>query len=165
MLDETIIASMIPEPTSANAWLAPHAELLLRCYRHWTGRDLIDRGLSPADAARALYEADFVVLSHDTATDPCFNYANLTAQRLFERSWSDFIGLPSRLSAEPLAREERARLLEQVVCQGYTDGYSGVRVSASGRRFLVRQATVWNLIDPEGLPCGQAASFAEWQWI
>jgi hypothetical protein len=38
-------------------------------------------------------------------------------------------------------------------------------VSASGRRFLVRQATVWNLIDPEGLPCGQAASFAEWQWI
>jgi len=156
---------MSPEPAATNAWLAPHAELLLRCYRHWTGRDLIDRGLSPADAARALYEADFVVLSHDTATDPCFNYANLTAQRLFERSWSDFIGLPSRLSAEPLAREERARLLEQVVCQGYTDGYSGVRVSASGRRFLVRQATVWNLIDPEGLPCGQAASFAEWQWI
>jgi hypothetical protein len=156
---------MRPEPAPANAWLATHAELLLRSYRHWTGRDLIDPALGTVEAARALYEADFVVLSHDTAADPRFDYANLAAQRLFERSWPEIVGLPSRLSAEPLAREARARLLQQVARQGYTDGYSGVRVSASGRRFLVRQATVWNLIDQDGTPCGQAATFCDWQML
>ncbi len=75
------------------------------------------------------------------------------------------MGLPSRYSAEPLAREERARLLAQVARQGYTDDYAGVRVSASGRRFLVRRATVWNLIAPDGALCGQAATFAEWQML
>jgi hypothetical protein len=152
-------------PCPDNDWLAPHAALLLRSYRHWTGRDLIDPRLTGAEAARALYEADFVVLSHDTAADPCFNYANLAAQRLFERPWAEIVGLPSRYSAEPLARDERARLLEQVARQGYTDGYSGVRVSASGRRFLVRQATVWNLIALVGAPSGQAATFSDWQML
>lgn len=154
-----------PEPCAANAWLSSHAERLLDAYRHWTGRSLIEPGADPVGTARALYEADFVVLSHDTAPDPRFDYANLAAQRLFERTWSEIIGLPSRFSAEPLARDERARLLEQVARQGYTDSYSGVRVSASGRRFLVRQATVWNLIAPDGTPCGQAAAFSDWQWL
>lgn len=157
--------TMPPEPSAANDWCVRHAELLIRSYRHWTGRDLIDCRLTSTEAARALYHAPFVVLSHDTAADPCFNYANLAAQRLFERPWAGIVGLPSRLSAEPQARDERARLLEQVARQGYTDGYSGVRISASGRRFLVRQATVWNLIDPDGKVCGQAACFAEWQWL
>lgn len=156
---------MSPEPAIDNDWLAQHADLLLRSYRHWTGRDLVDAGLDRVAAARALYHAPFVVLSHDTAADPLFTYANLSAQRLFERAWREIVGLPSRFSAEPLAREERARLLEQVARQGYTDKYSGVRVSASGRRFLVRQATVWNLIAPDGTPCGQAATFSDWQWL
>lgn len=156
---------MIPEPAPANAWLVDHAELLIRSYRHWTGRDLIDPGLGRVEAAHALYEADFVVLSHDTASDPCFNYANLAAQRLFERAWPEIVGLPSRYSAEPLARDERARLLERVARQGYTDSYSGVRVSASGRRFLVRQATIWNLTAPDGTARGQAAAFSDWQLL
>lgn len=156
------MAGMNPEPAPANAWLANQAELLWSSYRHWTGRDLIDAGLGRVEAARALYHAPFVVLAHDTTADPVFTYANLTAQRLFERPWHSLIGLPSRYSAEPMARAERARLLDQVASQGYTDGYCGVRVSASGRRFAVRQATVWNLIDPHGRLCGQAASFAEW---
>lgn len=154
-----------PEPCAANDWLSSHAERLLSAYRHWTGRSLIGPGADPVETARALYEADFVVLSHDTAPDPRFDYANLAAQRLFERAWPEMVGLPSRFSAEPLARGERERLLEMVARQGYTDSYSGVRVSASGRRFLVRQATVWNLIAPDGTPYGQAAAFSDWQWL
>ncbi len=74
---------MNPEPCAANQHLREHATLLLRCYRHWTRRDLLDPALSPEEAARALYHAPCVVLSHDTAPDPRFNYANLTAQQLF----------------------------------------------------------------------------------
>jgi hypothetical protein len=150
-------------PCEANAFLAQHAALLIRSYRHWTSRDLVDPALSDVDAARALYEAPFVVLSHDAAVDPCFTYANRTAQRLFEMSWEQIFGLPSRYSAEPLAREERERLLTQVAMRGYTDDYSGVRISKTGKRFLIRRAAVWNLGDESGKACGQAACFGEWE--
>jgi PAS domain-containing protein len=120
-------------------------------------------GESPATAARRLYDAPFVVLAHDTAPDPRFTYANRAAQRLFEMPWSELVGLPSRLSAEAPAREERQRLLERVAATGYIDDYSGVRLAKSGRRFRILRATVWNLHDPDGRPLGQAATFADWE--
>ena len=150
-------------PSEANNFLADHAALLIRSYRYWTGRDLVDPALSFVESARALYEAPFIVLSHDTATDPHFTYANLAAQRLFEMPWEEIVGMPSRFSAEPLAREERERLLARVAEQGYTDDYSGVRISRSGCRFLIRRATVWNLLDEAGTLRGQAATFDKWQ--
>jgi hypothetical protein len=112
--------------------------------------------------AEALYQAPFVVLSHGIEPDPIFNYANLTAQRLFEMTWAQMTSMPSRLSAEPVSREERARLLAAVSERGFIDDYCGVRVSSSGRRFLIEQATVWTLTDAQGRPAGQAATFANW---
>lgn len=151
-----------PEPSFDNTYMQDHAALLLRCYRHWTRRDLIDPALSPSEAARALYLAPFVLLSHDTHADPRFNYANQTAQGLFELPWTEIVGMPSRYSAEPLAREAREQILARVAAAGYIDDYSGVRIAHSGKRFLVRHATVWNLFDEHGLSFGQAACFSEW---
>lgn len=148
---------MLPEPSSTNHFHPNHAALLIRSYRHWTGRDLLP---PTPDPARALYEAPFVVLSHDTSPDPRFTYANLSAQRLFEMPWEKIVGLPSRYSAEAPAREERERLLAQVAAHGFIDDYAGARVTASGKRFQVSNATVWNLIDAAGQVVGQAASFA-----
>ena len=145
----------MPEPAEANAYWPAHAALLLDSYRHWTGRDFISSGVP----ARALYHAPFVVLSHDAAADPRFTYANLAAQKCFEMPWSEIVGLPSRLSAEPLAQAERERLLARVAEQGYVDDYSGVRITRSGRRFMVRDAMVWNLVDRSGELMGQAAWF------
>lgn len=59
-------------------------------------------------------DAPFAVLAHDGGSDPCFIYANRTAQTCFGYSWSELIGLPSRLSAEAPERAERQRLLEAV---------------------------------------------------
>jgi hypothetical protein len=48
-----------------------------------------------------LYEdAPYAVLAHNTDPDPRFIYANKTAQRCFEYSWSELTSMPSRLSAE-----------------------------------------------------------------
>jgi len=152
-----------PAPCAENGFLAEHAALLIRAYRHWTGRDLVDSALSEAEAARALYRAPFVVLSHDTAADPCFTYANEAAQRLFEMPWQDIVGMPSRYSAEPPARAERETLLAQVAAHGYIANYCGVRIARSGRRFRVRNALVWNLLDAAGGHRGQAACFREWE--
>jgi hypothetical protein len=74
----------------------------------------------------------FGLLEHDTSPDPLFVYANLTAQERFERSWDEFVGLPSRLSAGELAREERRVFLDQVRLRGYADDYRGVRIAKSG---------------------------------
>jgi hypothetical protein len=64
---------MIPEPALENDYLLPLACLLIRSYRLWTGRALLDAGLSLCEAAHTLYHAPFIVLSHDSTPDPLFN--------------------------------------------------------------------------------------------
>ena len=148
---------------NADPWLARHVGLLRASYRHLTGRDLIPAAIPAERAAAYLDEAVFGLVSHDTAADPVFNYGNRTALQLFERSLQDFIRLPSRLSAEPVLHAERSRLLAQVKQHGYIDDYSGIRVSSSGRRFYIENATVWNLLDEEGRHYGQAALIRAWR--
>ena len=53
-------------------------------------------------------------------------------------------------------------MLAQAAARGFIDDYRGVRISAKGRRFLVRQALVWNVVDEAGRRRGQAATFSEW---
>ena len=73
--------------------------------------------------------------------------------------------MPSRLSAEPDLRSERAALMARVTRDGFIDDYSGVRVSATGRRFRIQKATVWNLDDDAGTRHGQAAAFSDWAFL
>ena len=139
-----------------------HAALLISSYKHWTGKELINVQTSEAETHKALYQAPFALASHDTAEDPMFNYGNLCAQKLFEMDWNTLLSHPSRHSAEPINRAERARLLERVTNQGYIDDYKGVRISSSGRRFRIEEAFIWNLIDAQGLYRGQAAALYKW---
>jgi hypothetical protein len=154
----------IPEPAADNRCLVEHLQLLRDSLRRWTGRDLVAGDASPAEAARQVFEAPFVVLSHSADPDPVLTYGNRTALALFELTWDELTRMPSRLTAEAPDREERARLLAQVGARGYIDDYSGVRVSRTGRRFRIERATVWNLVDHAGRHCGQAATFAEWRY-
>lgn len=142
-----------------------HVECLIRSLRHWTGRDLAPGLSEPLEQARHLFHAPFVLVSHGTEADPILNYGNAAALTLWDISWDEFTRMPSRLTAEAPNREERARLLERVTRDGFIADYSGVRIGKTGRRFRIDQATVWNLITPDGLPCGQAAMFAEWTFL
>jgi hypothetical protein len=154
---------MMQEPCAANAYQAAHAAVLLASYRRLTGRELLPVSLTLPEAARELYFAPFVVLSHDGGSDPVFTYANLTAQILYARPWREVVGMPSRYSAEPPLREARQRLLESVSRQGFIDDYRGVRVSGAGDRFEIEGVTVWNLAGPDGIVSGQAATFTHWR--
>jgi hypothetical protein len=138
------------------------SQLLLDSYRHWTGKDLIDRTPNARQQARILFEASYVVVSHGVEPDPILNYGNQTALDLWELSWGQFIKTPSRLTAEADDRVERERMLTRAKAKGYYDGYRGVRISSTGRRFLVERALIWNVIDPAGRPIGQAATFSQW---
>jgi len=156
----------LPKPSEENGFLYLHVALLRGSFRHWAGRDLVNPRMDDRDAARFLFQAPFAMVSHDTAKDPLFNYANRTALNLFAMSWGEFTTLPSRLSAEPVKQEERERLLNEVSQRGFIEGYSGVRIGRHGRRFLIEDAVVWNLVDPVGGPCqGQAAMFKRWRML
>ena len=154
-----------PRPAESNGFLVEHCTLIRHSYRHWLGRDLVSPELTDGEAARVLFDAPFALLTHDTRADPVFNYANATALELFGMTWEQMCGCPSRLSAEAMIQSERERLLTDARERGYSEGYRGIRISRDGRRFEIREAVVWNLIDAEGLPRGQAACFGHWTWL
>lgn len=142
--------------------LARHTAILRNSYRRWTGKALLPSGLADEAAVQWLANAPFAVVSHDTQADPIFNYANRTALQLFGMTWAEFTSLPSRLSAGPVDQEARERLLKQVSRDGYIDDYSGIRIGSDGRRFMIRHATVWNLVDERNRYYGQAAMIPDW---
>lgn len=150
-------------PSPANDYQAAHAELLITSYRTLLGKDLIDLG--GAAIGRRLYHAPEVILAHEATSDPVFFYGNLAAQHLFAMDWSTLVHLPSRFSAEPLAREERQQLLDRVARHGFIDDYAGVRIARTGQRFRIEGATVWNLLGAQAQVVGQAAAFSRWQTL
>jgi PAS domain-containing protein len=132
-------------------------QLLADSYAKLLGHPLVPQAMPAVEASEWLYEsAPFAVLAHNTDPDPLFIYGNKAAQRRFEYSWDEITRLPSRLSAEALNREERQQFLARVQRFGYEAGYKGVRITKSGRRFMIEEATLWQLLDANGKLHGQA---------
>jgi hypothetical protein len=138
---------------------------VLGSFRHWTGADLMERTGPPDQQAQQVYEASFILVSHDNQDDPILNYGNRAALLLWEMTWQDFCRTPSRLTAESAGQLERARMLANAKTRGYVADYQGVRISHTGRRFFIEQACVWNVLDAELKKIGQAASFSRWRWL
>ena len=159
------LTRVLDKPCEQNQYLGEHASCLLRSFSYWTGRSLVEPAAPMVEQARRLFFAPFVVLSHNTAPDPVLNYANQESLTLFELTWEELVALPSRKTAEPSEQAQRERLLATVSRQGYIDDYQGVRITKSGRRFLIERATVWNLLDQKGDYYGQAATFDHWRFL
>lgn len=155
---------MLPDDVR-HRFMVTWSQLLLDSFRHWTGRDLLIRTGTPDAQAQALFAAPLVVVSHGAEADPLLNYGNQQALDLWELSWAQLTSTPSRLTAEPMNRDERARMLAVAEKQGYYSGYRGIRISSTGKRFLVEDATVWNVVDGQGIRVGQAATFARWTMV
>ncbi len=158
-----------PGSLSQDIWRIPAviqwAQTLLNAYATLLHRELISREGSPLEQSQRLFHSPFVVASHGTEEDPILNYGNQTALDLWEMTWKQFTETPSRLTAEPMNREERARMLHQATTRGVITDYHGVRISRTGRRFMVNNATVWNILTPDGKRLGQAATFSDWTFL
>ncbi|MCU6712898.1 MEKHLA domain-containing protein [Paenibacillus sp. J5C_2022] len=144
--------------------LENHAKLLMDSYRHWTGKSLIplESGRSPLEQ---LERSELVVLSHGIEDDPILNYGNAKTLQLWELDWETLTRTPSRLTAESMGQDERAAFMARVTRDGYVDNYTGVRISSTGRRFYIKRVTVWNVVDSEGIYRGQAAVFADYEYV
>ena len=153
---------VVPIPVWKQESIVRWSQLLLHSFHRWTGRELLVRQGTAVDQSSVLFAAPTVVVSHGTESDPILNYGNQAALDLWEMTWEQLTCTPSRQTAEPANRDERARMLRIAEEQGYFDGYRGVRISATGRRFLVEDAIVWNVVDERGTYIGQAATFSRW---
>lgn len=131
------------------------------CFNTYSG-EVMPVKASAASQIENLYHAPFAIVSHGIETDPVFNFANQFALDLFEFNFEEFIQLPSRMSAEAVERQEREKLLDEVSRNNIIRNYRGVRISATGKRFMIEQAIVWNLFDRHGNKHGQAAMFKNW---
>ncbi len=129
------------------AHFVEHTQVLLDSFRRWLGRELIPREGSVEQQAWTLFRAPFVVISHTADADPILNYGNQSALTLWETDLLALLQTPSRLTAEPVHRSERARLLARTARDGFVDDYRGIRISRTGRRFEIEKAIVWNLCD------------------
>ncbi|HET7834142.1 MAG TPA: MEKHLA domain-containing protein [Gallionella sp.] len=144
--------------TGVRAWDAGISTLSLTLSPQGQGDD----GRSH-ELRRAVWRAPRAIVAHGTEEEPIFFYGNRLALQLFEMNFDQFVRLPSYLSAEPAAQESRERALKMVAQQGFVDGYSGVRISSTGKRFRILNTTIWNLTDTAGGFHGQAATFTDWQ--
>lgn len=154
----------MPNSLPCNALTDERLRLIVDSYQRLTGKVLLplplQGGGNSFSLREALWNVPFAIVAHGTEADPIFFYGNRYALQCFEMSFDEFARLPSRLSAEPLAQEARQKLLDKVKQQGYIDDYCGMRIAKSGRRFMIANATVWNLVDERGGHHGQAAMFA-----
>ncbi|MEO6716064.1 MAG: MEKHLA domain-containing protein [Novosphingobium sp.] len=128
---------------------ASHARLL--------GRDLVVPG---PDLVAALWQSPMAIVAHGSEPDPLFFFGNRAALAAFEATPEQFIGMPSRLSAEAPSHGERQQLLDRVSQRGLIVDYSGIRITLTGTRFHIANAVVWNLLDEQGIRHGQAAAFS-----
>ena len=141
------------------------ARLMVDSYARLTGRKLIEYDSNEHTVAEAIYHAPFVLLAHGAEPDPVLNFGNKRALSLWEMDWNTFTSMPSRLTAEPMERSERDKLLADAKRQGYSEGIRGIRVAKSGRRFEIIDVLLWNLIDEDDTYRGQAAVFDDWRYL
>jgi len=143
---------------------AKHIKNILNSFERLTGKIIIPRKSLEADLLQ-IEEGEFALVSHNGAKDPILNYGNQFALKLWEMIWDDFIKTPSKKTAEFNERTDRDKLLKIVSKQGYIDQYEGVRISSKGKRFLIKNATIWNVSDENGCLIGQAAYFHSFEYI
>lgn len=159
---------MTESATNSAAWESPawiqYTRYLLNSYEKWVGSPLIARA-TPYEDARCIYETPFVMVAHGMESDPLLNYGNAAALTLWDMSLSEFIGTPSRKTAEPVHRDERADLLRRTQRDGYIDNYSGIRIASTGQRFEIHRAIVWNVVNEDQRQIGQAATFRDWTML
>lgn len=135
-----------------------HVQNLLNSFEKLTGKKIINRS-NPDEDLKRVMQGLFVLVSHNGAQEPILNYGNPFALNLWEMDWDSFTKTPSSKTAEPDLREQRKEMLDMVTKQGYFDDYNGVRISATGKRFLIKNAIIWNVQNEIGENIGQAAYF------
>jgi hypothetical protein len=152
-------------PSNENSYLKEYVHLITHSLKKLANIEIVDFSLSPEEQAKQAFNSNYVLLAHNAANEPIFNYANQTALNLFEMSWHEFTSMSSKYSAESDQREKREKFLADVTQNGYSTNYSGIRISKTGKKFEIKNVTLWNVYDSKNNRIGQAALFHEYNYL
>ncbi|KIZ05842.1 hypothetical protein MNEG_2119 [Monoraphidium neglectum] len=147
----------------------PEINLLLLsiCQSYWKAYKEYLITVDLQHLAEAIYKAPFVCLAHnsfeDGVDDPTFVYANRAALRLFDATWDELVGAPSRISGDESVQEERNTLLQQAAATGAVENCEGWRRSLKGRRFKIKGGRLFNVSEITGDLYGQAVVFSQYE--
>lgn len=129
--------------------------------QQYTGKSLLEHMVE--DSVESLQDAHentrFAILSHGIQEDPIYNYFNKAALETFQYEPEEIYQLPSRKSAPPDLRVDRAALIQASVECGFQIYTKAVRVTKCGRLFQINEGLLWNVYDNEGNRVGQTALF------
>ncbi len=158
------MVSELNKNSKFSANLIDYIDQVALSYHKYTNKPLIENHNNLIDE---LYDASFVFASHRYFDDdePRFVFGNAKALELWELDWDNFIGMPSRLTAEAIHQDERECLLQEVNSKGHIKNYSGIRISSTGKRFQINNAIVWNVLNSSEEVIGQAVKFNEYQYL
>jgi hypothetical protein len=149
---------ILPPPGAANDWHGDFIRRVLDAFARVTGQELLaGTGSDAAGPGHGCYFGDFALLTHRGDAAATLNYGNARALALWECDWEAFTAMSSRDTAPAQGRAAREVMMDRVLSRGFVAGYSGERVSRTGRRFLIQDATVWRLRDKDCTPFGVAA--------
>ena len=56
-------------------------------------------------------------------------------------------------------------MMQRVMQNSFVTGYSGHRVSRTGRLFLIQDVTIWRLLDESGTSFGVGAFFRQYRYL
>ena len=115
--------------------------------------------------SKKLFSLNKIVLSHDNTNDPLINYSNALALKLWDKTWAEMIGMPSRLTAPKNEQKKRARVIKDALLKDFSIGYDGIRVSGKGVLFRIKNVRIWKIWDENSNEYGQAATFSDWDWV
>jgi hypothetical protein len=137
--------------------------LIAESFARLAGKPLVDPAKGGIE--EAMWLAPRVILAQGIEAVPRIFYANRLTLDLYEMTASAFIGMPSHLCAEPIRRAELLRMFSRLDKEDIIEGYNGVRIASSGRRFRVDTAQTWNVTDAQGKRVAQAATYSEWKYL
>jgi hypothetical protein len=160
------IGPSLSPPDAANAWQGAFVARVADSFARVTGRSLYqEAGFDPAAPGLAAWTGPFALLCHRGDAEATLNYGNQFVLHLWECGWGDLVTMPSAATAPPEDVAEREALMERVAREGFAAGYSGRRISRSGRLFRIENARVWRLLDASGENFGVGAFFRDFRYL
>jgi hypothetical protein len=153
-------------PGENNGYHADFIARVAQSFHHVTGRSLLEEAaLDPKALGLSAWFGEFALLTHRGDAGAVLNYGNRFALKLWEMDWNSFTATPSSNTAPHDASAGRDLLMEKVARENHVSGYAGVRISRSGRRFVIEDVTVWRLLDDKGGSFGMAAFFRRFRYL
>lgn len=160
------IGPVLALPGDDNDYQSGFVARVLDSLARVAGCDLIaEQGLDRSTLGKSVYLANFALLTHRGDEEATLNYGNEFAQRLWECDWNELTAAPSSATAPKEDHQTRDQLLVKVNQDNFVSGYEGRRISFKGRLFLIRDVTVWRLLDASGASFGVGACFRRYRYL